>query len=72
MDKYKNYLKDNITLFKDKIEELKLNKNEDEFIKGQLLAYYDILTTFKEQAEIFDIELEILGLNDFDENGILF
>jgi len=70
MNKYQNYLKDNMTLFKEKIEELKLSENEDEFIKGQLLAYYDILTIFKVQAKVFDIELNEIGLDTFDENSI--
>jgi ribosome recycling factor len=72
MDRYRNYLKDNVTLFKEKIEELKLNKANDEFAKGQLLAYYDVLTIFKEQAEVFDIDLKEIGLDTYDENNILY
>ena len=72
MDKYKNYLEDNMILIRNKIEELKLAHNIDEFTKGQLITYYDVITIFKEQAVVFDIELKEIGLDTFDENSILF
>lgn len=70
MEKYKNYLIDNIVLI---IEEVKLLKNnkEDEFIKGQKTAYYNIITIFKEQAKLFDIDLKEIKLDLLNEVDIL-
>jgi hypothetical protein len=70
MDKYQNYLRDNILLLIEKIEELKQKENDD-FVNGQLLAYYDVITIFKEQAKLFDIKLEEIGLNSVNEDSIL-
>lgn len=70
MEKYKNYLIDNITLIIEEIELLKNNK-EDEFVKGQRTAYYSVITIFKEQAKLFDIDLKEIKLDLLNEADIL-
>lgn len=74
MEKYKNYLVDNISLILEKIDELKLDSEQDAndaFLIGKKTAYYDIITIFKEQAELFDIDLKEIGLENLNENNIL-
>jgi hypothetical protein len=72
MEKYKNYLVDNIGLVLEKIDELNSEQDSnDAFLIGKRTAYYDIITIFKEQAELFDIDLREIGLENLNENNIL-
>ena len=48
-----------------------LKKKRDDFALGQLTAYYDVLTIFKEQAISFGIEIKDIGLDQIDENAVL-
>jgi len=72
-DCYKNYVNDFIILLIDKLSELKNDfftcKPEDkDYIRGQIMSYYDTLTILKSQAEVFDIylyEFEDLNLGRF-------
>ena len=70
MEKYKNYLKDFIHIFFDEINNL-LKEGKDDLIKGELFGYYNILTILKQQAAIFEIDLDELGINLIDENDLL-
>ncbi len=36
------------------------NVEEKEYLKGQIFAYYDILDTIKNQALLFDIDIDFL------------
>ena len=69
VNNYKEYIIDSIYLFVDKIKELETeirdsNQNDKEYIKGQIMAYYDVLTTLSSQSEMFDIPLSDLGLEN--------
>lgn len=68
---YKYYLIDNISIIKDKIFEILSSENIDDFISGKLMAYYDIITIFKEQSIAFNIDYREIGLEIIDENEIL-
>ena len=75
MEKYENdkhYLKDNISIIAEKINELLYNNKRDDFILGELTAYYDIIDIFKQQALVFDIDIKDIGLDKVDEYNILF
>jgi hypothetical protein len=43
----------------------------DEFVAGQRLAYYDVLTLLTIQAAAFGLPLEALGLRDADLEALL-
>ena len=67
VDSYKEYLTDSISILIDKMKELESEmydseQQDKEYIKGQIMAYYDVLTTLSSQAEAFDISLADLGL----------
>ena len=38
---------------------------------GRALAYYEVLSTFKNQAQVFDIEGRIFGLKDIDPDQLI-
>lgn len=67
VNNYKEYLIDLTSILIDKMNELEIeisvcNPNDKEYLKGQIMAYYDTLTTLKSQAELFDIQLADLHL----------
>lgn len=70
---YKNYLLDTISILKanNKKLQLEFKENKDDFIEGQLFAYYDILTILKQQAIAFDIKESELGLSELTENDLI-
>ena len=70
-ESYKNYLKDNISIIAEKINELLYSNKRDNFILGELTAYYDIIDIFKQQALLFDIDIKDIGLDKVDEYNIL-
>ena len=71
-ENYKHYLKDNISIIAEKINELLYTNKRDDFILGELAAYYDIIDIFKQQALLFDIDIKDIGLDKIDEYNILF
>ena len=71
-ENYKHYPKDNISIIAEKINELLYNNKRDDFILGELTAYYDIIDIFKQQALLFDIDLKDIGLDKVDEYNIIF
>ena len=74
MKKYENYqyyLKDNMSIIIEKINELSLGDEKNDFILGALTVYYDIIDIFKQQAKLFDIDIEKIGLDKINENNIL-
>ena len=70
-ESYKNYLKDNISIIAEKINELLYTNERDDFILGELTAYYGIIDIFKQQALLFDIDIKDIGLDKVDEYNIL-
>ena len=70
-ESYKNYLKDNISIIAEKINELLYSNKRDDFALGELTAYYDIIDIFKQQALLFDIDIKDIGLDKVDEYNIL-
>jgi hypothetical protein len=71
-ENYKHYLKDNISIIAEKINELLYSNKRDDFALGELTAYYDIIDVFKQQALLFDINTKDIGLDKVDEYNILF
>lgn len=71
-ENYKHYLKDNISIIAEKINELLSSNKRDDFILGELTAHYDIIDIFKQQALLFDIDIKDIGLDKVDEYNILF
>lgn len=71
-ENYKHYLKDNISIIAEKINELLYSNKRDDFVLGELTAYYDIIDVFKQQALLFDIDIKDIGLDKVDEYNILF
>jgi hypothetical protein len=71
MENYKFFLQDFIKIFFEEINGL-IKEEKNDFIKGQLFGYYNILTILKQQADIFEINSEELGIEKIDENKLLF
>ena len=71
MENYKFYLQDFIKIFFEEINGL-IQEEKNDFIKGQLFGYYNILTILKQQAGFFEINFEELGIEKIDENELLF
>ena len=71
-ENYKHYLKDNISIIAEKINELLYSNKRDDFALGELTAYYDIIDVFKQQALLLDINTKDIGLDKVDEYNILF
>ena len=71
METYKYYLKDLVTLLKEKLEQAyndlseKPLKNEEGFLLGQKFALYDVLDLIKSQANAFGIPLNEIGLDNY-------
>ncbi len=72
-DKLKNYMVDIVFLLKEKALKLKNEpiSDKDLFKKGELMGYYDILSIMIAQADIFEISLSEIGLNNFNPDSDL-
>jgi hypothetical protein len=56
-------------LLNDALEIKKLSeKDNSEFYEGKRLAYYEVLTTIKNQAKIYDIHIKELEKFNLDRN----
>lgn len=67
--KYRYYLYDLGLLLKEYALEIKKElelRGGDEFLEGELLGYYRMITLMQQQAEGFDIPLEDLRLEDIN------
>uniref|UniRef100_UPI0039A51313 hypothetical protein n=1 Tax=Ornithobacterium rhinotracheale TaxID=28251 RepID=UPI0039A51313 len=53
-----------------RVEKLKKEKKDD-YLLGQVMAYYDVITTLVNQANAFDIDIKDLNLDKVDEQDIL-
>lgn len=68
IDNYKNYLSDLIIILLDKLDEIEkeiltCSDEDKDYLKGQIMGYYDTLTTMRSQAQIFNIEISGLDKN---------
>lgn len=71
-DSYKNYLDDFIDIQLEKLSELEeeifsCEQEDKDYIKGQIMGYYDSLTVLKSQAELFGIDLSKLKNLDLEK-----
>lgn len=71
-DKFKNYLLDLGVLLKEKAREAKCEKdfssekNEIDYKLGYLMAYHEVISLMKQQADAFEINQKDIGLYDID------
>jgi len=71
---YRYYLEDMICILRQKGESIKedfLNKDKDEFLSGQLFAYYEILDLIKSQAIAFGLDLRKIKLDELEPEDFL-
>jgi len=70
---YKNYLLNTLAILLEKNKSLQeqAQQSKDEFLDGQLFAYYDILTILKQQAIAFGIDEKELGLAEISEADLI-
>jgi len=69
-DKLENYMYDLSRLITEYAEEAKASAFRDEFQKGRLMAFYEIISLMRQQADIFDISSDKLGLADMTEDEL--
>lgn len=66
-EKIQFYLYDLGTLLKEKAKEAKqAASHEDAFSRGRLLAFYEVISLMEQQADAFQLDLELLGLEGMD------
>ena len=65
-DRYKHYLRDLIYILKERKFEQSKEIKKDDFNAGVAFAFNSILDTMKNQADSFQIELQDIGFDDFE------
>jgi|GEM_PF-6966368 len=65
-DRYKHYIRDLIYNLKEGKYELLKEINKDTFNEGVAFAFNSILDTMKNQADSFQIELQDIGFDNFE------
>ena len=70
---YKHYIQDIIPIIKERALEAKKEylKNKSDFNSGIVMGYVGILLLLKNQAEVFEIPLKELVLDNFDPEASL-
>lgn len=74
---YEGYIVSLGEVLRDLILEAKKNKDDsvgkesEEFNTGYLSAYHRIVTLMQQQAEIYEIPLEKIGLEGFEESDLI-
>lgn len=68
---FETYIKYISDLLKDNAKKAKLEadnskEGESDYNTGYLMAYYEVISTMKNQASIFDLEQEDLSLSDIE------
>jgi len=63
---YKHYLRDLIYLIKERESELKSDKTKSDFDSGIECAYSEIIDLIKNQAFAFNLDLNVIGFEDFE------
>jgi hypothetical protein len=72
--KYALYLRDLGAVLKERALATRKRRGVErtDFENGRLIAYYEVLSTMRNQAEIFDLSAEDLNLHDIDpDRGLL-
>lgn len=66
--RYAHYLRDLGTVLKERALEARKQRDSErtDFQRGRLLAYYEVLSTMRNQADAFDLSVEDLNLHDVD------
>lgn len=76
-DKYKNYIYDLSTLFKEKAKKAKRNKDSSigtdnaNYDLGYLMAFHEMIDVMQQQAKAFNIEKGDIGLGDINADSDL-
>lgn len=76
-ERFKNYVYDLGILLKEKAREAKADKdasigtNEADYKIGYLMAFHEVVSLMKQQAEVFDIGQGDVGLGDIDPESEL-
>lgn len=67
MEQYKFFIQDLVALLKEKLEQAKENQStsKDNFNKGVSMGIYECLDLIKQQAEVFEIPLNEIGINNY-------
>lgn len=67
MENYKYFIQDLVLLLKERLEEAKQNQTLpiDDFNKGLSMGIYECIDLIKQQAEVFNIPLEEVGLDNY-------
>ena len=63
--KYKLYLQDLVAILKERLEDT-MKEEYSEFDLGMQMECYNILDIIKQQAEVFNIPLDELGIEHYD------
>lgn len=66
--KYKYFLQDFCKIMQSKVLEVKNEclKNNDDYNKGRLIVYYDLITTLQQQADAFGIDRNEINISDIN------
>ena len=66
--RYALYLRDLGAVLKERAREALKQRNtgRTDFESGRLIAYYEVLSTMRTQADAFDLSAEDLNLHDID------
>ena len=68
---YRNFLLDLIPLIKEFLQEAKQEKKDD-YNKGEVFAYFNVLSLIQMQASNFGLDLKELGLEDDVTNELFY
>ena len=68
---YQHFLFDLIPLIKENLQEVKQDKKDD-YNKGKVFAYFDILSLIQIQANNFGLDLKELGLENDVTNELFY
>lgn len=69
MENYKFFLQDLVSILKEKLKESKqreISNPSDEFEKGMVMGFYESIDLIKAQANIFEIPMNEIGLDDYN------
>ncbi|MFA6060113.1 MAG: hypothetical protein WC756_18060 [Taibaiella sp.] len=69
MEQYKFFLRDLVSLLKEKLKESKqreVSNPNDDFEKGLVMGFYESLDLIKYQANIFEIPMDEIGLDNYN------
>ena len=66
--RYAFYLRDLGAVLKERAREARKqhDSGRTDFESGRLIAYYEVLSTMRNQADVFDLSAEDLNLHDID------